>query len=121
MVIQRIETLKEIDKWLEEGGDKSKLRGNVKAVIDAYKAKKLKWTPGLVTYWSKGVQVSEPRPWDIEENATIAMHFGGNEDFWVEEVSRCLLWSEYNPDHTSVKLNQSKSCWDIRGMDSNST
>ncbi|KAJ5531981.1 hypothetical protein N7494_008533 [Penicillium frequentans] len=85
IVIQRIETLKEIDKWLEEGGDKSKLRGNVKAVTDAYKAKKLEWTPGLVTYWSKGVQVSQPRPWVIEENATIAMHFGGNEDFWVEE------------------------------------
>ena len=61
-VIQRIETLKEIDKWLEEDGDKSKLRGNVKAVTDAYKAKKLEWTPGLVTYWSKGVQVSQPRP-----------------------------------------------------------
>lgn len=86
MVIQRLKTLQEIDNWLEEGGDKYKLRGNVKAVTDAYKARKLKWNPGLVTYWSKGVQVSEPRPWDIEENAAIATRFGGDEDFWVEEV-----------------------------------
>ncbi|KAJ6084577.1 hypothetical protein N7486_011377 [Penicillium sp. IBT 16267x] len=85
LVIQRIKTLQEIDDWLEESEDKYKLRGNVKAVTDTYKSRKLTWTPGLVTYWSKGVQVSEPRPWNIDENAAIAKHFGGDEDFWVEE------------------------------------
>ncbi|KAJ5658973.1 hypothetical protein N7507_005424 [Penicillium longicatenatum] len=85
MVVQRIETLQEIDSWLKEDGDKYRLRESVKAVTEAYKAKKLEWTPGLVTYWSRGIQVSEPRPWDIQENAAIAARFGGNTGFWVEE------------------------------------
>ncbi|KAJ5100541.1 hypothetical protein N7456_006593 [Penicillium angulare] len=57
---------------------------NIRAVIDAYYARKLEWTPGLVTYWSRGKQLCEPRQYNWDEFEAIYKKHNGHESFWVE-------------------------------------
>lgn len=59
---------------------------NIEALIDAYESGKLEYNNGLVTYWSKGKQISQPRPFDWDESETISKHCGPK-SFWVEGVS----------------------------------
>ncbi|KAJ5169197.1 uncharacterized protein N7482_004791 [Penicillium canariense] len=85
-VIQRLEDLKGIRDWLEEEGDHLELKPIVEALMVAYKDGNLDiYTDlGLVTYWSKGKQISQPRPFDLQEYQAIAHEFRGDRAFWVE-------------------------------------
>lgn len=46
---------------------------------------RLSWTPGLVTYWARGTQLSQPKEFYDAECQRIGRKYG--EGFWVEEVS----------------------------------
>ncbi|KAJ5725735.1 uncharacterized protein N7483_007092 [Penicillium malachiteum] len=61
-----------------------KQRKNVKALMKAYNSGKLEWNPRLVTYWSHGKQLCQPRPFDWDEFFFINEKHKGWESFWVE-------------------------------------
>lgn len=86
-VIQRIDDLEAIQKHNEENGDKHNQLKNIKAIIREYKSGRLSLT-GLVTYWSNGKQLCQPRPFDWDELEAIQKkHCTSNSrGFWVENV-----------------------------------
>jgi hypothetical protein len=92
-VLKRLCTLKRTLKTLQGGKDEYKLISTVKAIITAYENKTLDWCDGLVTYWSHGTQLSQPRTFIAEEHQEIGNHYKGYEGFWVEGVSlvKCLV------------------------------
>ncbi|CAI7622301.1 unnamed protein product [Penicillium pancosmium] len=85
-VYQRLNSLKAIEEHLSKEGDNYKELPNVRALITAYKSGQLKWNGGLVTYWSKGLKLSEPRPFDWDEFEAINKKHDGHDAFWVEGV-----------------------------------
>ena len=87
-VVRRIEDLKGIRAWFTEINDKYELLHIADGLIAAYESGSLDWIPGLVTYWAKGAQISQPRPFDINEYCAIAAAYEGWKNFWVEGVSR---------------------------------
>jgi hypothetical protein len=93
-VIQRLDMLKTIQKHFEDKEDKYDQLPNVKAIIHAYRSKKLDWIPGLVTYWSHGTQLCEPRPHDWVECNALNDKYDGTKSFWVEGVSLYHVGSE---------------------------
>lgn len=84
-VVQRLDTLEGILGHLRESGDEFDQSANVEALIKAYRSGQLEWT-GLVTYWSKGVQLCQPRPFDWDEFEAINRKHKGSSAFWVEGV-----------------------------------
>lgn len=86
-VLMRIKSLKDIYRSIRGTSDTNKQFKNVKALLKAYRQKKLGWTPGLVTYWSNGEQLCQPRPFNWDEFETISDKHNGREGFWVEGVS----------------------------------
>ncbi|KAJ5587477.1 uncharacterized protein N7459_003242 [Penicillium hispanicum] len=83
-VIRRIEDLEDIKKWLKETNDKYELLDIATGIIKAYRTGTLDWNPGLVTYWAKGAQISQPRPFDWDEYTALANTYEGGKNFWVE-------------------------------------
>lgn len=74
-------TSKEFDDRLEH-------LPNVKAILNAYRTRKLDWYGhDLVTYWSYGKQLCEPRPLHWAEFEALASKHEGTKSFWVEGVS----------------------------------
>lgn len=74
-VIERIAVLKDLEGCLQKEDQYEKL-SNVKAILNAYRSQTLDWT-GLITYWSKGVQLCEPRPFDWDEFEAINQKHDG--------------------------------------------
>lgn len=58
-VIIRIKTLVQIEKHIKRKDDIFKQMVNVRAIMAAYRAGKLSLTPGYVSYWSNGKQISK--------------------------------------------------------------
>jgi hypothetical protein len=85
-VVQRLQTLKGMLAWLDSEGDQFELADNVKSIIEAYRSGQLKWNPHLVTYWAKGVQLCQPRPFRWNECDLINAQREGQKGFWVEGV-----------------------------------
>ncbi|KAJ5974597.1 hypothetical protein N7481_011807, partial [Penicillium waksmanii] len=81
-VIERITVLKDLEDCLQKEDQYEQL-SNVQAILNAYRSQTLDWT-GLVTYWSKGAQLCEPRPFDWDEFEAINQKHDGYKDFWVE-------------------------------------
>lgn len=84
-VYQRLDNLKFIKKGFEEKGDPNEQLLNVEALLSSYRSSKLTWTQGLVTYWSRGVQLCEPKKFQGDECEKLGREHG--EGFWVEGVS----------------------------------
>ncbi|KAJ5171983.1 hypothetical protein N7492_004576, partial [Penicillium capsulatum] len=59
---------------------------NIKAVIKAYEDGSLDWRQGFVTYWSKGKQLCQPRPFHWDEFEAIYDKYDGHNSFWTEGV-----------------------------------
>lgn len=88
-VIQRIDHLKKMKEELEKNGDAKGQVPNLEALLKAYRTRKLQWT-GLITYWSKGKQLCEPRPFNWDEFEAINRKFDGHRAFWCEGVSTTI-------------------------------
>jgi hypothetical protein len=89
--VQRVQDLEGTLEFLEEEGDDDKQISNVRSLLDAYRSRKLEWNVGLVTYWSYGEQLCQPRPFDWEEFREINRQHEGHQGFWVEGVSQWYL------------------------------
>ncbi|KAJ5115856.1 hypothetical protein N7456_000204 [Penicillium angulare] len=83
-VVQRLESLRKIRRDLLQEDVYEQLP-NVDAIIDRYTTGRLNWT-GLVTYWHRGEQISQPRPFNWVEFEVINDHHNGKNGFWVEGV-----------------------------------
>lgn len=68
-------------------GDKYEQLPNLKAILKAYREGTLKAWPGLVTYWSDGKQLCQPRPFDWAECEAINRANEGTKAFFTEPVS----------------------------------
>lgn len=86
-VVQRLQTIQVIELSLSDEGDEDEMALNVTAIMQAYRSGQLEWNPGLVTYWSKGVQLYERRVFDWKEFYIINQKHNGQKGFWVEGVS----------------------------------
>ncbi|KAJ5287739.1 hypothetical protein N7478_003425 [Penicillium angulare] len=82
-VAERLEILEAQGKYLIERDDDLELVSNVRNIISAYKSCQLDWYPGLVTYWSHGKRLCEPRPFDFQEFAEVNRKHKGWSGFWV--------------------------------------
>lgn len=85
-VYHRIKTLRTIQRQIQNA-DKSEQLPNIKAILQAYRDEELQWNPGLITYWSRGVKLCEPRPFRWDEFEAINAAHGGHKSFWTEGVS----------------------------------
>ncbi|KAJ5425036.1 hypothetical protein N7465_000106 [Penicillium sp. CMV-2018d] len=83
-VVQRLDTLQGTLEWLQKGNDEYELVANVTNIMAAYRAGQLRWIPGLVTYWSRGAQLCNPRPFRWDEFKIINAQYAGHTGFWVE-------------------------------------
>jgi hypothetical protein len=84
-VVERLDTLKRILEWLRKE-DEFELIPSVESIIEKYSSGGLQWVPTLVTYWSHGRQLSQPRPFRWEEFENLSEQYGGQKGFWVEGV-----------------------------------
>lgn len=85
-VAQRLEILESQEKYLIGRNDDLELLSNVRNIMSAYKSGELDWNPGLVTYWSHGKQLCEPKPFDLQEFSELNRKHAGHSGFWVEGV-----------------------------------
>jgi hypothetical protein len=86
--ILRIHELETMRTDLKNSGDSSKQLQNIKALLSAYRSGRLDWNPGLVTYWSNGVQICQPRLFEWDEFELVnSEHEGNKGGFWTEGVS----------------------------------
>lgn len=100
-VAQRVFYLYEILEHLVKNGDEVEQIPNAKAIISAYKAGDLEWsTDGKVTYWHKGVQICEPKDWDIDDFVEVSKIAEGK-GFWVEGVSYRSKFKTLSPNDSS--------------------
>ncbi|KAJ5585161.1 uncharacterized protein N7459_004961 [Penicillium hispanicum] len=84
-VYERLDDLKIIQAGLEKEGDQYNQLPNIKAIMSAYRLQKLDWNgSGMVTYWSKGTQLCQPRPFDWDEFEAINSRHEGHSSFWAE-------------------------------------
>jgi len=59
---------------------------NVKAILEAYRTRKLEVRPGMVSYWVDGIQISGLVVYDLEKSGQLAEeHISQGRAFWVEE------------------------------------
>jgi hypothetical protein len=92
-VIRRLDYLLEMGDQLVKTPDPCGVIPNITAIIIAYRTRQLEWNEGLVTYWSKGKQLCEPRPFHYGEFLDVNKQHDGHNDFWVEGVSSRSLQS----------------------------
>ncbi|KAJ5170504.1 uncharacterized protein N7500_003287 [Penicillium coprophilum] len=83
-VVRRLDHLKIIEAHLNTNGDPDNEIPNVKAIIKAYRAGKLAWSRGWVSYWSEGVQLNEPRKFDADYHKRLAETYDTTKAWWVE-------------------------------------
>ncbi|KAK9848996.1 hypothetical protein MYU51_015121 [Penicillium brevicompactum] len=83
-VIERLHELEAMKKDLSSTRGPLKQVRNINSILEAYRSKKLIWTPGSVTYWSNGVQICEPRAFDWDEFETINSKYQKDGTFWTE-------------------------------------
>lgn len=71
----------------EESVDEHEVLPNIRAVIEAYRSRQLDWNPGLIiTYWSNGVQLWQPRQFDRDELMAINTEHEGHKGIWTEPM-----------------------------------
>lgn len=84
-------TLKMMLKDIQKSeGLRHQLR-NIQELINAYSSCRLDWREGVVTYWSNGYQLCQPRPFDWDEQEAMSrdhrQRHNRDDGFWVEGVS----------------------------------
>ncbi|KAJ5154015.1 uncharacterized protein N7500_009454 [Penicillium coprophilum] len=87
-VVQRLDSLKKLERSLGDGDDNEDDLSNVKAIMTAYRSRKLTWDRDSVTYWSNGKLIAGPQKLNMQElYALSAKH--GPKGFWVEGIDDC--------------------------------
>jgi hypothetical protein len=94
-VVQRLDDLENIRTWLEKSDDDEQIP-NVDAIMNAYTRGDLEWHAGLVTYWSNGEQLCQPRPFKWDEFQAIGAKHKDHIGFWVEGVRRVFRYDVEN-------------------------
>ncbi|KAJ5887641.1 hypothetical protein N7495_007682 [Penicillium taxi] len=84
--VQQLDDLKGTMEWLREKGDEWSMIPTLDAIMTAYRSGRLACHPGLVTYWSNGVQLCQPRPFDWDEVNFIMEQEDLKRGFWVERA-----------------------------------
>ena len=90
--IQRVHQLEAMKAELAGTGDEYEQLPNIEAIFEAYKSGTLDWNTGLITYWSNGVQICQPRRFDWDELAAINSHYEGHKGFWTEGILDSFLF-----------------------------
>ena len=86
-VYQRLDSLKKTYRYFEEISANHPQLKNLRAVLEAYRSKKLEVRPNMMTYWAEGVQLCDYRPWDWDEFGEFADTHGAEEQkLWPEQV-----------------------------------
>jgi hypothetical protein len=85
-VVQRLNALKMIKDHLETHGDTDEQLSNVRALLKAYRERRLGWKQGTVTYWSNGVQLNKPTIFNQELHEKMQQENDPTKSFWVEGV-----------------------------------
>lgn len=86
-VYQRLDSLKKTYRYFEEISANHPQLKNLRAVLEAYRSKKLEVRPNMMTYWAEGVQLCNYRPWDWDEFGEFADTHGAEEQkLWPEQV-----------------------------------
>ncbi|KAJ6023772.1 hypothetical protein N7540_004569 [Penicillium herquei] len=80
----RIDTLKRIETSLMNDGDPDEQLLNVRAIIEAYRSKKLEWKPLQVTYWARGEIYKGPEEFDSKKLARYLEDLAHPKSWWVE-------------------------------------
>ncbi|CAI7662555.1 unnamed protein product [Penicillium glandicola] len=83
-IVRRLDHLKAIEAHLDTNGDPDNQLPNVRALMKAYREGKLGWSRGWVSYWSKGVQVNTPQPFDADYHRKLAREHDTTREWWVE-------------------------------------
>lgn len=83
-MVQRLQELKGIKKFLQAESDPYNHLSSVKAVMKAYSKRFLHWNHGLVTYWHEGTMLCSPRPRDIEVLKLLVSEEEYKTGLWVE-------------------------------------
>jgi hypothetical protein len=86
-IVQRLHALKLIKDHLETKGDPDVQLPNVRALLKAYRAGELKWSEGMVTYWSNGLQLNTPTKFNRELHEQMTLENDATKSWWVEGVS----------------------------------
>lgn len=86
-VVQRLDSLKFIERRLLEKGEGEDEIPNIRAIMEAYRTHKLEWT-GEITYWSRGRRVGGRADWDPDDCLAVADREDSGNGFWLEGVRR---------------------------------
>jgi hypothetical protein len=107
-VVKRLDHLRAIQRDLEENGDNFDELPNVKAIMEAYRSKRLKWSNGgEATYWFQGRQLCEPKKWSYHDITKAFQEAKGTTGFWVEGVrpnASISLETSFRPLTSSIRL-----------------
>ncbi|KAJ5152026.1 hypothetical protein N7492_010321 [Penicillium capsulatum] len=106
-VVQRLDSLKFIERRLLEKGEGEAELPNIRAIMKAYRTRQLEWT-GEITYWSNGRMVGGRADWDPDDCLAVANREGSGRGFWLEGVD--------GPGPTNKLLHQSIPPQTRRGM-----
>ncbi|KAJ5827334.1 hypothetical protein N7447_004097 [Penicillium robsamsonii] len=85
-IIRRVHELEGMKTDIAKTADEYEQLLNVDALLTAYKSEELEWHAGLVTYWSRGVQICQPTRFDWDEFEAINLHLHGGKGLWMEGV-----------------------------------
>ncbi|KAJ6083990.1 hypothetical protein N7486_010790, partial [Penicillium sp. IBT 16267x] len=87
VIVQRLIELEDAKEFLGTLINNYGQIPNTTAIMAAYRSGKLNLTEGLITYWSNGEQVSQPRPFNWDELFALCDKYNGYEGgFWVEPI-----------------------------------
>ncbi|KAJ6080030.1 hypothetical protein N7467_009783 [Penicillium canescens] len=84
--VERLVSLRAIEASLTESDD-ADVYGqlpNIRALMKAYRNKELMFIRGMITYWSKGVLIGPPEPFDHKRHEAFLAQYETHREFWVE-------------------------------------
>ncbi|KAJ5402555.1 uncharacterized protein N7487_008451 [Penicillium crustosum] len=96
-VVQRLDSLKRVQKSFDELGNDSGNIPNVKAIMAAYRSGDLVWDANSVTYWAHGKLIGGPRKNDVDEFLAFSKEHGPH-GVWVEGIGN------YKPEPMNLFL-----------------
>lgn len=87
-VIVRLKRLEAVKKDILsiKNSDKYNSLPNIHKIMDLYRSGDYEWEDGTATYWSKGVMIAGPKPFNVKELLELSSKNDGDNGFWLELV-----------------------------------